>query len=341
MAQLDIIAGDGFSTRELSDAISIVPNQWGRIGEMGLFTPKPLRTAEFSIEAKGGFLQLIQSSQRGTNLPGRQRGKRALHTFRTERFGLEGRVTAEDIAAIRAFGSETELMQVQDVINDELVELRASLDITREWLRATALQGLVKDADGTTILDLHSAFGITKKSVDFTFATSGTDTAGKARSVKRHIEQNLLGDVMTGAHVLCSPEFWDEMMEDEAFKRAYDFYMGVNPMRDDVRKGFDWQGLTWEEYLGEASVPNEDGTMTIRRFVPQGEAFAFPVGTRNTFRQYNSPADFIETVNQPGMEYYAKATPDPKGRYVDIDALMQTLPICMRPGATVRLHSSN
>lgn len=342
MATMDIFAGDGFTTRELSDAINKVPNQWGRIGDMGLFTPKPLRTPMFMIESKDGHLQLVQSSERGAPIPGQARGKRGLRPFNTSRFALESRITADDIDGVRAFGSETEMSQVEDEVMDRQVELRGSLDITREYLRAGALQGLVKDANGDTLVDLHAAFGITKKSVDFTFGTAGVDLAQKVREVVRHIELNLLGDVMTGVHFLHSREMWDKMMADESFKRSYDHFMDLNPQRDDVRKGFYWQGATHEEYLGEAGVPQEDGTTVTRRFVPQGEAMAFPVGTRTTFRNYNAPADYMETVNTPGMEFYSKVMPDPKAnRFVDVEAQMNTVPICMRPGVLVRPFTSN
>lgn len=345
MATMDIFEADGFTTRELSDAINIIPNQWGRIGEMGLFAPKPIRTPLFQIESKNGVLQIVQSSERGSSIPTQGRGKRKLVPLSTARFALDSQITADDISGIRAFGSETELAQVEDEVADRQIELRGSMDITREYLRAGALQGVVKDADGSTLVDLHATFGITKKSVDFDFGTSGVDTAAKARSVGDHIRVNLLGDVMAGVHALCDPGFWDKLMADEGFKRAYDNYMvlgGLNPLRDDVSGGFSWQDITWEKYLGEGQVPQEDGTTVTRSFVPQNEAMFFPVGTRTTFRQYNAPADYMEVVNSPGLDFYSKVMPDPKAnRYVDVEAQMNTVPICMRPGVLVRGHTSS
>ncbi len=67
MATLDIFRTnpDAFSTRELGEAINVMPNMWGRIGDLGLFVDKALRQAAFQIESQNGFLQLIQSSERG------------------------------------------------------------------------------------------------------------------------------------------------------------------------------------------------------------------------------------------------------------------------------------
>ncbi|MFN3261641.1 MAG: major capsid protein [Pikeienuella sp.] len=341
MPGMDIFTGSAFRTRELSDAINVVPNQFGRLGELGLFADKPIRTAQFQIEQKNGVLSIVQSSPRGTDIPGAERAKREMRNFATRRFALSGRITAEDVQGIRAFGSETELMQVQDLVNEVLVEHRQNLDITREFLRAGALRGTVIDADGTTIVNLFTEFGVTQKVVDFALGSGDPDK--KAREVVRHIELNLKGDMMTGVHALCSPEFWDKLMANDDFKEAWKYYTStVEPLRGDVRRGIPWQGITWEEYLGSGEVPQEDGSVVTQNFIPAGDARFFPLGTMNTFRTYNSPADYMETANTPGQPFYAKAMPDPKAnRYVEVEAQMNALPICMRPAILVRGHSSN
>jgi hypothetical protein len=342
MASMDIFTNSAFRTRELSEAINVIPNMWGRIGEIGLFEDKAIRTPQFMVEAQNGVLQLVQSSQRAAPMPGMRNPKRNVRPFATRRFAQESRITSDEIDGIRAFGSESELKQVQTEVNDRLIAVRQNLDITREYLRAGALRGVVLDADGSTILDLFTEYGVSQKVVDFTFGTSGVLPA-KAAEVKRHIELNLLGDVMTGVHALCSPEFWDKLMANADFRDAHKYYTStVEPLRNDVRRGIPFLGITWEEYLGSADTPNEDGTWTNRKFIPAGDARFFPLGTRATFRQFNAPADYLETVNQPGLPFYAKTAPDQKwNQYVDVQGQMNTLPICMRPAVLVRGHSSN
>ncbi|MEI4485603.1 major capsid protein [Frigidibacter sp. MR17.14] len=335
---LDIFNNDAFGVVEMTDAVNNIPNQWGRIGELGLFTPKPIRTVLFSVEAMNGVLQIINSSQRGTSLPGARRGKRDLKAFKVERFGLSDRIIADDVQGIRAFGSSDTLAQVEDVVMDRQVEMRGSIDITREYLRAGALQGQVKDADGTVLLDIFDAFGIEEKVVDFTLGTSSAIEA-KVAEVSRHIRTNLRGDVMTGIHALCTPTYWDQLMSNTDFRDAYKYFTSVaDPLREDVSGGFKWKGIIWEEYLAEGDVPQEDGTVVTQSFIPDGDARFFPVGTRQTFREYNAPADYIETVNTPGLPFYSML--DVKKRWVDVEVQMNTLPLSMRPSVLVRGHSS-
>ncbi len=340
METMDIFNNDAFSLVSMTEGVDMIPNQWGRIGEMGLFTPKPIRTSMFTIERRNGVLVIIQSSPRGTDMPGVKRPKRDLRMFRTARFGLQDRITSDEIGEIRAFGTTDELSQVQDVVADRQTDLRGSIDITREYLRAGALQGKVKDADGTTLVDLYAEFGITQKEVDFTLGTQGTDVKGQIAEVSRHIKTNLKGDVMTGIHCLVTPTAWDKLMFNNEFKEAHRYYMSVrDPLRNDVSDGIPWNGVFWEEYLAEGDVPQEDGTTITQSFIPDGDFRFFPVGTRATFNQYNAPSDDLEYIGTPGQEFYSSLEFERK--YAEVEVQMNTLPICTRPAVLVRGHTSN
>lgn len=345
MAHIDIFNNDAFRAVELSEAVREIPNQWGDIGAEGLFVPKPIRTVTFSLESYAGHLQLVNSSTRGTPLPGQSRGKRKLRSFDTERFGLKSKITAADIEGIRAFGSETELKQLATEVAERQMELRCSIDVTREYLRAGALQGLVKDADGSTIINLFTEFGITQKVVDFVLGTGTTDLMSKCREVTRHIKTNLKGDVARGVKCLTTPTFTDKLMAHADFKDRYKFFQnnnGGDPLRDDTSDGFNFGGILWKEYLAEADVPQEDGTTVTQSFIADGDARFYPMGTLSTFRQFNGPADYMGMTNRPGEEFYSAVFPDKQeNRFVDVEVMMQTLPICMRPAVLVRGHSSN
>ncbi|GGG59806.1 minor capsid protein E [Salipiger pallidus] len=345
MAHINIFKGDGFSAMALGEAIRMIPNQWGTIGAMGLFTAKAIRGTVFSIEKKDGVLQLVQSSERGSPLPGQARGKRKMVDFRTERFGLKSRITADDIDNIRAFGSETELKQAQDEVMDRQEELRGSIDITREYHRAGALQGVVLDADGSELMNLFDKFEINRKSVDFTFGTATTDLAAKCKEVTRHIRLNLMGDVMAGVGSLIHPDFTDKLMGHADFKERYKYYQNANggdPLRDDTSDGFEFGGIRWKEYLAEAPVPQEDGTTVTRSFIGEAKAAFFPLGTRQTFRTFNGSPDYVGMANTPGRDFYSAVFPDrQEDRFVDVEAMMQNMQICMRPGVLVEGRTSN
>jgi hypothetical protein len=204
---------------------------------------------------------------------------------------------------------------------------------TLEHLRLGALTGLILDADGSIIYDLFDEFELSQATIAFDLANANSDVKGHCYEVLAHIEENLKGEFMSGVHVLCSPEFFRALTGHKSVKEAYTNWQQGAILINDVRAGFTFAGLTFEEYRGQASSP--DGT--VRRFIAAGEAHAFPLGTVDTFATYFAPADFNETVNTLGQPLYAKQEPRKFDRGTDLHTQSNPLPMCHRPGVLVKL----
>lgn len=334
-----LLTDNGFRTAELSDAINVdAQPRYGRLRELNLFPSKSVRTTAVTIERNKDVLHLLPSTPRGAPGTVGRSAKRDAIIFELSHFEHDEYVYADDVQNIRAFGSETEMMQVQELVADKLMTAQNKHDATLEYLRAGALKGQILDADGSTILDLFTEFGVSEETVAFNLAGS-TDVQESCFAVTRFIEDNLLGDVMSGVHALCAPDFFSALIANAGVREAFKFYSSTQePLRGDPRRGFTFAGITFEEYRGQFPTLNEDGTKTVRKLIPDGEARFFPLGTRDTFRTYFGPADYVEAVNLPGLEMYAKTVPDPSGKnkFVSISTQMNPLPICLRPQILVR-----
>ncbi|HEX2888357.1 major capsid protein [Vineibacter terrae] len=337
----DVFNSDLFSLRELTRAINLIPNMYGRIGELKLFgTGRGVATTSVIIERNKNVLNLLPSGTRGADGTKGVQGSRDALSFAIPYIPHDDVVKAADVIGVRQFGSTNQMESVARKVNDKLITMRNKHAITLEWLRAGALRGVVLDADGTRVLlNLFSEFGITEKVVAFDLANDTADIPGKINEVLRYIEDNLEGDVMKYVHALCSPEFFDAFTTHPKVEEAYKFYTSTqNPLREDVRKRFEHKGIVWEEYRGQATSLQPDGTKIARRFIPAGDVRFFPMGTQETFDTVYAPADFIETVNTEGVELYAKQVVEKFGRWVDIHTQSSPLPFCMRPAVLVRGH---
>ena len=142
-----------------------------------------------------------------------------------------------------------------------------------------------------------------------------------------------MGEFMTGVHVLCSPDFFRALTTHKEVKTAYANWQQGAILINDVRRGFTYAGITFEEYRGQATTP----AGTTRRFIAAGAAHAFPQGTVDTFGTYFAPADFNETVNTIGLALYAKQEPRKFDRGTDLHTQSNPLPMCHRPGVLVKL----
>lgn len=360
---VDVFSGDGFSVKELTDAINLFPNQYGLINALGLFSQKGVTTTSVAVEINKGVLNLIQSQPRGTQAAKNVRGKREIRNFQIPHFPLDDRILPSDIQNVREFGTPDQLKTPEKEVADRLEELSKKHDITYEYLNAGAIAGQVLDADGSVILDIFDGFGVQENKVNFALTTDTTKLQEKTQEVWGLIEDNLAGDTLSGIVALCSPEFFKSFTTHSAVAQSYQFYLNnvgtmatmlsgfvpasgpgipgsaekaAEPLRRDVRKGFFWQDITWIEYRGKATFLQEDGTTVTRNFIAPNTCRFLPLGTQDTFRSYFAPADWMETVNTVGLPKYSKVVPELGGRWVDLISESNPLPLCLRPKLLVK-----
>lgn len=325
-----------FSMANLTAAINLLPNRYGRLESLNLFPVKPVRFRQILIEEKNGVLNLLPTLPVGSPGTVGQRDKRKMRSFVVPHIPHDDVVLPDEVQGLRAFGSETELETVAGVMARHLETMRNKHAITLEHLRMGALKGIILDADGSTLYNLYDEFGIAPKAINFALATDSTNVRQKCVDTLAHIEENLRGEFMTGVRCLCSPEFFEKLIAHPKVEKAYENFQQGAILRDDVRAGFTFGGIVFEEYRGQAT----DGNGATRRFIAAGEAHAFPVGTIDTFGTYVAPADFNETVNTLGQPLYAKQDSRKFERGTDLHTQSNPLPMCHRPGVLVKLTMS-
>jgi hypothetical protein len=341
---LDIFNNAAFSATSLTEAINIVPNDYGRIRELGIFSSEPIPTTSVIVQYENGQLNLLPTRERGAPPSLGTSPKRGGRPFKCFHIPHDDYVYADDVQNVVArMASDRVLESVMAVVNRKQIVMRRKHSITLEHLRMGALRGEILDSDGSSLLNLFNEFGVTQKVVDFVLGTATTDVKAKARDVTAYMEDNLMGEVMSGVHVLASPEWYAKFIGHAKVEEIYKYYDGQNnPLRQDVRRAFPFQGLVIEEYRGSAQYLQEDGTYATRRFIPAGEAIAFPIGTVDTFSTYFAPATFMDTVNTLGEEVYVRQAIDKDfAEWVKLRSQSNPLPMVKRPALLVRLTSSN
>ena len=337
MPMINPFETDAFNMVSLTQAVNLLPNNYGRLRELNLMPGKGIRTRSVLVEERNGVLNLLPTQPPGSPGTVGRRGKRKVRSFTAPHIPHDDVILPAEYEGIRAFGSENEMEALAQVVNDHLQAMRNKHAITLEHLRMGALKGIILDADGSTLFNLYTEFGITQKTINFSLTTSSTKVRTKCLAVSRHIEDNLKGEVMDGVRVLCSEEFFEALIDHPEVQKAYQNYQeAADRLGGDPRKGFEFGGLVFEEYRGRATDP--DGQE--RRFIAANEAHAFPTGTMETFETLFAPADFVETTNTLGQELYAKQELRKFGRGVDLHTQSNPLPICYRPGVLVKLTKS-
>ena len=325
-----------FNMASMTDAINVLPNQYGMLNDLNLFPVRGVRARTVIVEYKNGILNLLPTLPVGSPGTLGTSGKRLLRSFVIPHIPHDDTILPADYDGLRSFGSETQLQTVASLVNERLQTMKNKHDITLEHLRVGALKGKILDYDGSLLYDLFSELEVTEKIIDFKFSVAGTNIKAKCLEIVRHIEKNLTGEIKSGVKALVSPEFFDALTTHSKVELAYNRWMDGAALRDDMRKGFTFAGITFVEYDGNASKPDD----TVVKFIAEGEGHVYPTGTSQTFSTYVAPADFIETTNTIGRAYYAKQKIRDFERGVDLHTQSNPLPLCKRPGLLVKLTMS-
>jgi len=337
MPSLDVFKADGFSMLELTAAVNKQDYLPLRLQQLGLFEPKPISTTTIAIEERGGTLALVPTSPRGA--PGTTKGedRRKVHNIAVPHLALQDRIVADEVEGKRAFGSQTELMQVQDLVNYRALKLRHDIELTLENFRLGAIRGEILDSDGaTSILDLFTALGVSQIS-EVDFDLDNADPAdGALREVCTGVVRNVLKELKgLGAgnirlRALCSDTFWDDLIAHSEVRATYLQTQAAAELRGGVAYGeFSFGGITFENYRG-----TDDGT-TVG--VATDKCHIFPENVPGLFQMAFAPADYAETVNTPGLPFYAKQAPDPQwNKYVDLEVQSNPIAICTVPRVLIQ-----
>lgn len=148
---------DAFNVVSLTEAINILPNNYGKLNEMNLFPGKSVRTRTICVEEQNGVLNLLPTQLPGSPATFETRTKRKLRSFTIPHIPHDDIILPEEIQGVRAFGSESELQVMANIVTEHLQSMRNKHAITLEYLRMGALKGKfwMRMAQLCTICTMH------------------------------------------------------------------------------------------------------------------------------------------------------------------------------------------
>lgn len=331
---LDVFNQNAFSTVTLTDAINNVLFVPGRAGQIVGWEEEGVPTTSIMIEEQDGELKLLNPSPRGGPGATSADKPRKARSLIVPHYQHDDFILADSVQNVRAFGNTNVLESLQDRVNTKLEQhVRWKLDPTLEFQRVGAVKGIIINADGSTLYNLFTEFGVSQAAeVDFDL-DNAAPAKGALRGVCDDVDRTMadaLGSVpYTGIHALCGTDFWKNLI---AHQEIHEVYLAsqtmavalLNPM---AYKTIKVGNITFEEYRGKNGATP---------FVATDKVHLFPVGVPGLWRTIYAPADYEETVNTNGLPRYAKQYPSPNGKGRHLESQMNALNYCTRPKSLVK-----
>ena len=337
MASLDIFNQDAFSTVTLTAAVDKYPYEPQMLGDLNIFEDDPIRTTALVVEQRQGKLVVIPLSDRGEAGTQRTTEKRQARYFDVPRLRHEDTVYANELQNIRAFGTESELMQVQDEVARRLAGptgLMKNIEYTWEFQRLAAVQGLFTDFDGTIKYDWFQEFGLSHPTeLGFNLAAGAANTLRPlCNQITRTMARKAQGSFTpsTKVYALCGDAFYDAFVNHPDVIRTFTNWSDARDIRGGNVGGafstFEYGGIFWVNYRGS------DDNTSIK--IPDDKVKFFPVGAPGIFRRALAPGESFQWVNTPGKPMYVVpiAIPDrDRNEWWKMEVSSYPLHICTRP----------
>jgi len=330
---LNVFRQDAFSTIQLASAIEKVPYQPTKLGNLGLFEDFPIRTKMLAVEQRAGQLVLVNTSPRGSAPQPRTTEKRAMRYFDVPRLATDFTVQADELQDVREFGTESVLMQMQTEVARRLsgpTGIQRNIEYTWELHRLGAIQGQLLDADGSTINNWFTEFGIsapTEVAFNLSAGTTGLRGFINTNIIRPMLKaaQGAFIEGVTEVHCLCGDTFYDNLVNHPDVVRTFLNWQAAQELRTATAYGdFEFGGVIWHNYRG-----SDNGSDIA---IAADKAKFFFRKAPGVFQVAWAPCEFMPWVNTLGRPFYPIPIFDrDRNSWWKVELYSYPLHICTRP----------
>ncbi len=327
-----------FTDVQLTETINQIDNTYGLVEELGWSPAEGVATTAIEIAITGNEIRILPNMPRGGQAAVTAPDTEKSHFIGLPFFPVQKTLTAADIQDWHSKANRTiQPKTMEQSLAEHMEKRRAEHDMTLEYIRLGALKGLLLDGAGSTLLNVFTAFAVTKKQINFQLDVVTTNVREKCNEVIKHIRDNLKGEIMSGVEVLVSRDFFDDLVSHANVEKFYVNWQNANqlaqPEFSTYGRVFTFGGLTFREY--DASVTLYDSSQA--QLVADGFGHALPVGTRDAYQTYFGPADTIDMANESGVDIYVTQEMLKHGTGVELKTQSAPLSVFRRPACLVEL----
>lgn len=335
-----------------TDQILEQDNQYGFILSQGIFDERPTTQTSIIFDRVENEIVLIPQADRKafSSSYGKDR--------KVEQFALvlpyfkhRDYITVQDIQDKRQPGQPDVAQTLAVAKAEKILDLRLAADQTREWLQFSAMTGETVDADGNTIANMYTLFGLNKAAdytVDLETQIATTDLDKKIATIKRKITTGLKnGSSIQGVDFWLDYALFDEIIAHPKFREVYNMYQnsGKQMLRDELTNYYAWgvtdmfehRGVRFLAYNPEFAVQDSDGVVQSKTVLGAGKGIAVPRGARGLFRGYNGPSNKLSGANRGGAAMFAYEYPSQDDTSISMEVEMSPLYFCTKPAAIIHL----
>jgi hypothetical protein len=331
---------------DFSGSINIIPNQWGLMQRLGLFTPFNGTQKSIMIARNTETDHLMVDRNWDERNPTIGRGSRDTITLPIPHYPVDDAILPNDIDGVIDFdsilagGAQLETIEKKRV--EKMNRIRRAHSTLLEMARLQLVKnGSVYAPNGTVNINFYTEYGITRQSINMNLASTTVRPQVGIEQAIAYLQDGLqTGDIVTQFVAICSPEFFAALTSNAFVQEQYVYFarggeqngltigrLTAGAPLDGRYRTFDYGGVLWIEVRGQVAGV---------RYVTANEAYMFPLGTEN-FETHFAPANRLSTVNKTALDSYYFEYINQKDDIIEIMSETNFLNVLRRPDQVVTL----
>lgn len=332
---------------DLSTGIAMIPNQWGLMQRLGLFTNKYGSQKTILIPRTTEQEHVLEDrnwDERNPSIAGAQRDWLALPI---PHFPVDDAITPNDVdgniswESVMAGGMQLETIEAKRA--EKMSRIRRAHSLTLELARLQLLRdGTAYSPNGTINVNYYTEFGLTRTVIPVDLTSTTVQPKVPLEEAIAYLQDALMtGDIATDFICLCSPEFFSALTMNPFVQEQYMYLQ--RPQGNELTVGrltagapldarfrsFDYGGVFFIEVRGSVrGMP----------YIASGDAYMFPRGTQ-AFETHFAPANRLSTVNKTALESYYFEYVNEKDDIIEIMSETNFLNVLKRPDMVITLRN--
>ncbi|MGX9991606.1 major capsid protein [Rhizobium sp. Z1P35] len=328
---------------ELTTAVNLaeyIPHeleQWLPWNAEGVTT----RSVFIEVEADGSLSILDEANPKSGKKGYVDNDARNGFTVRIPYYPQYDALIAEATQGVRAFGSANEAQSYLIELSKKVEKMKNRNALTREFIRAGALQGIIYKKDGSVSQNLHTLAGTTALTAGIDLTDPATDVIGDLIDAVELVEDKLgaYQGLATSYMLIAGKNIHKKFARHKSVQEAFKLWSATGAVgnqgsaaRDDVRAGFP---ITTNVNL----VSYSKGKIGSTYFLDPDKALLCPV-ISGLYQTRYAPGTGKDVVNTIGIPEYSKIETLPFDKGDELEMEMAVVSYLERPEAICQITDS-
>jgi hypothetical protein len=332
---MSIFNADEFTLASLTTLANETPPVPGQIGATLDFDEAGMTTKSLKIETDGASLSIVEPTARGSAGEVVDDDSRALRTFDAVHLQRDESIYADEVQGVRAYGSATEAMTIQQRLDAKMARHYRDFDLTDEWMKLGVISGKIISGKGKTILDIYAEFGLTPPdAIEWDLEDNTTAIRKACMDLVHEMEDDLVAPSYGSVVAFCGNDWFKWLTDHKEVRETYLNTAAAAELRGLPPDTFTYGGITWIRHKAGVKARAAAGGA----FIASDEARVVFNGVPSLYMTRYAPADYFETVNTIGVpRYIREAFEERTAKRAKFEVQSNPLHLCTQPKTLRRL----